>query len=192
MKKKKSQYCHTIRLLPPPLHVILVGLLLHYTLHIFLNDGIQSWARFESSDQIEMIDAKKPPQPRQRKRRRRPIKNRIRRQQNNIEAEQPAATSYRQLSNNYYYETTDLGVRNYSATMNNPMKGLSRNPINDSLGFTGVHYTTEMFYFGLDQVLQAPNVYDWTTFEAQLDSAKSRNTHSIPRFYVQYPQCHNF
>lgn len=87
----------------------------------------------------------------------------------------------------YYFTTTKLGARNIAITSTNPMKGLTADPNIRNPYASGIHFSLEHVYVGLDQVLTGPNTYDWTYFENLLNQYVTRNTHAIPRFFIHYP-----
>lgn len=54
----------------------------------------------------------------------------------------------------YYYTTTAFGIRNDSATLGNPMKGLARSPLIGKNRRTDVAYTLEHYYLRFDSIVR--------------------------------------
>ena len=73
------------------------------------------------------------------------------------------------------------------ARTDNPLKGFA--PFNENLDNNAPSFphTMEWFYMPLNAVVKGERNYDWTEFEQQLSSIKSRGHQAALRFYLDYP-----
>lgn len=73
------------------------------------------------------------------------------------------------------------------ARTDNPLKGFA--PFNENLdnNASSFPHTMEWFYMPLNAVVKGERSYDWTEFEKQLSSIKSRGHQAALRFYLDYP-----
>jgi hypothetical protein len=83
--------------------------------------------------------------------------------------------------------TNDVGALNYNVTVGNPMKGLAANPNIVDPNVNGVNFSVEGYYVLFASVVRGRDEYNLTTFEETLNKVIRRGAHTIPRFYIHYP-----
>lgn len=87
-----------------------------------------------------------------------------------------------------YYTNNNLGVRNYTASEGNPMKGLAAT--NWSPEPALVDFALEYSYVRYDTIVvdyqNGKNVYDWSGFEKSLNECVGRKRQLVPRVFIHY------
>ncbi|MFC8302617.1 DUF4832 domain-containing protein [Specibacter sp. NPDC057265] len=70
-----------------------------------------------------------------------------------------------------------------AAPASNPLAGF----VPYAGSYEGLPHSMEWFYFPVNSVLVAPQSYDWSSFEAQLNEIAGRGHQAVFRFYLDYP-----